>query len=360
MRLSDIPLLLLSMCCLFIGACTSETEPQFDYQLTEIANSPYQWTGIAVAPDGRMFVNFPEWANKGPLSVARLDSEGGLSAYPDQKWNDWSPGKNPAEHFVCVQSVVMGDDGYLWILDPANPRFEGVVEGAPKLVKVDLATDSVVARYSFTSPTVLPNSYLNDVRIDTANNLAYITDSGEGALIVLDLSSGRARRLLSDHESTWADTIVLVIDGEPWLRPDGSRPEVHADGIALDAERGWLYYQALSSRRMYRIGTNFLIDTTMPPEELADKVQPIGQTGAADGLLFGSDRRVYISALEHNAVMALEMDGRVVMLVQDSLLAWPDSFAEGPDGAIYVTCSQIHRGPDPGEPYRIFRMTKAE
>ena len=363
MRLTAlIPLLLLLTGSIFTSSCTTDTETElpFDYGLTEVATSQYQWTGVAVAPDDRMFVCFPNWSNQGPLSVARLDTAGQAVAYPNQQWNDWTPDKDPAEHFVCVQSVVMGADGYLWILDPANPRFEGVIEGGPKLLKVDLQTDSIVARYYFTEPTILPNSYLNDVRIDTINNVAYITDSGEGALIVLDLSNGRARRLLVNHESTQADTTVLTIGDEPWLRPDGSRPEVHADGIALDMEEGWLYYQPLSSRIMYRIGINFLVDTAMTPEELADEVQPIGQTGAADGLLFGSDRRVYISALEHNAVMALEMDGRVVMMVQDSLLAWPDSFAEGPEGAIYVTCSQIHNGPQPEGPYRIFRITKAE
>ncbi len=357
-----IPLLLLLTGSVFTSSCTTDTETElpFDYELTEVATSQYQWTGIAVTPDDRMFVCFPNWSNRGPLSVARLDTAGRAVAYPNQQWNDWTPEKDPAEHFVCVQSVVMGADGYLWILDPANPRFEGVIEGGPKLLKVDLQTDSIVARYYFTEPTILPNSYLNDVRIDTTNNVAYITDSGEGALIVLDLSNGGTRRLLADHPSTQADTITLTIGGQPWMRPDGSRPEVHADGIALDLGEDWVYFQPLTSRTMYRIGTNFLTDTVMTPEQLGEKVQTIGQTGAADGLLFGSDRRVYISALEQNAIMALEMDGRVVMMVQDSLLAWPDSFAEGPEGAIYVTCSRIHHGPNPDGPYRLFKITRKE
>jgi sugar lactone lactonase YvrE len=355
-----ISLILLTLLGLIVGSCTNQEETRFDYELTEVATSDYQWTGIAVAPDGRMFVNFPNWANQGPLSVAVLDTAGEAIAYPDQRWNDWAPEKDPAEHFVCVQSVVMGADGHLWILDPANPRFEGVVEGGPKLLKVDLETDSIIARYYFSAPTIRPSSYLNDVRIDTTNNVAYITDSGEGALIVLDLNDGSARRLLDEHPSTQADTITLMIGGRPWLRPDGSKPQVHADGIALDLDEDWVYFQALSSRTMYRIGTNFLADTVLTPKDLGEKVQIIGQTGAADGLLFGSDRRVYISSLERDAIMALEMDGEVVIMVQDTLLAWPDSFAEGSDGALYVTCSQIHLGPDPGRPYRIYKVTRAQ
>ena len=34
-------------------------------------------------------------------------------------------------------------------------------------------------------------------------------------------------------------------------------------------------------------------------------------------------------------------DGRLKTVVTDKRPRWPDSFAEGPDGAIYVTASRI-------------------
>jgi hypothetical protein len=45
-------------------------------------------------------------------------------------------------------------------------------------------------------------SYLNDVRLDTKTGHAFITASGTGMLIVVDLKSGKARRQLANNPST--------------------------------------------------------------------------------------------------------------------------------------------------------------
>jgi len=39
-------------------------------------------------------------------------------------------------------------------------------------------------------------------------------------------------------------------------------------------------------------------------------------------------------------VKVREVD-RITTLVQDKRLRWPDTFSEGPDGAIYITSSRI-------------------
>jgi len=137
---------------------------------------------------------------------------------------------------VCVQALHVDTRDRLWILDPANPRFEDVVPGGPKLACVDLGRDRVRRVYRFGPGAAPPDAYLNDVRVDAARGVAYLTDSGNGALVVLDLRSGRARRLLDGQPATHAEDIVLTIGGDPWLR-GGRAPRVHADGIALDADR---------------------------------------------------------------------------------------------------------------------------
>lgn len=325
-------------------------------QIVEVARSDRQWTGVAVAPGSRIFVNYPRWSDKVTFSVGELNADGSVSPFPNKELNKWDASLDPGIQLVCVQSVVVDREGFLWILDPANPQFKGVIPGGPKLLKVDLKLNKIVQTVRFDSSVVLPKSYLNDVRIDTKRKFAYITDSGSGAIVVVDLSTGDSRRVLDDHPSTRSESIVLTIEGRPWLRPDGSAPQVHADGIALDPEGDYLYYQALTGRNLYRIETRWLRDEQLGSKQLVGKVEHLATSGASDGLLFGPDRRIYISALEENAIKAYSPSGEVTTVVQGDELAWPDSFATGPDGSIFFTTSQIHRGKETNEPYKIFKM----
>jgi hypothetical protein len=99
-------------------------------------------------------------------------------AYPDEAINAWdkTPGESARDHFVCVQSVVVDEDDALWILDPASPNFQAVVQGGPKLLKVDLAANKVERVYHFDDVTAPTKSYLNDVRF--TRGFAFISDSG--------------------------------------------------------------------------------------------------------------------------------------------------------------------------------------
>jgi sugar lactone lactonase YvrE len=305
--------------------------------------------------DGRLFVNFPRWSPDVPVSVAELVN-GELVPYPDVGRNSWSPDGDVQEQFVCVQSVVADGEGSLWVLDPASPGLAGVVAGGAKLMQFDLETNELVRVFRYAEPIIKPSSYLNDVRIDLEAGVAYITDSGDGALVVTDLESAESRRLLDDHPSTQAEDVVLTIEGEQWL-PGGGKPQVHADGIALSPDRRFLYYQALTGRTLYRVSTEALRNSALSAEELGEGVEVMGTTGAADGLIFGTDGKLYISALEENAIKRFDPETRdVETVVQDDAIRWPDTFTRDADGRIYFTTAQIHLGPNVTEPYRIFRI----
>ncbi len=323
--------------------------------LEPVAFSDVQWTGLAVASDGRLFVNYPRWSDNVPVSVAELVN-GNPIPFPDTVMNSWESGKDPAKHLVCVQALFIDKKNRLWILDPANPKFKGAIPNGPKLLQVDLASNSVVRTYRFGSDIAPENSYLNDVRIDTQHEFAYITDSKDGALIVLDLKTGEARRRLDNHPSTASEDVVLTIGGKPWLR-NGTKIHVHSDGIAYDSISGYVYYQALTGRTMYRIKASSLRQFDLSEKALEANVETVGQTGAADGIIFGPDNKVYISALELDAILHTTPEGKVETVIQDKAIAWPDSFSFGPDNKLYFTTSRIHEGPAPEGQYGIYRIT---
>jgi sugar lactone lactonase YvrE len=350
----------LALVAVAIAGCRHEirevtSEPP---RIETVAESDRQWTGIAVSGTERLFVCFPRWSDDVPVSVAERLPSGELRAYPDGVWNDWSPGGPAERRFVCVQALHVDANDDLWILDPGNPKFLGVVPGAPKLLRVDLETDEVVETFPFDAEAAPPASYLNDVRVDTERRVAYVTDSGLGAILVVDLATGFVRRRLEDHASTKSEGIDLLIEGRWWRLPDGSRPEVHADGIALTPDREWLYWQALTGRTLYRAPTEALREAS--DEELPARVETVAGVGASDGILFDKEGRLLLSSLEASAVRRRRPDGPIDVLAQGPAISWPDSFAIGPDGSVYFTTAQIHLGADPGQPYRIFRLRPEE
>lgn len=326
--------------------------------ITEVATSSRQWAGLAVAHDGSLFVGFPRWSADVPVSVGRLGPGNAVEPVPDAAWNAWQPGADPANAWVCAQGLWVDRRGSLWVIDPASPSFAGVVEGGAKLVEIDPRSFAVLRTIRFGPDVAPPASYLNDVRVDLATGTAYLTDSGLGAIVVVDLATGAARRLLAGHPSTQSEGLALRFDGQEFRLPDGSLPQVHSDGIALSADGAHLYWHALTGVVLWRIETAALRDATLTAEQLGAKVEKIAVTAACDGMEFGFDGSLYITALQESAIQRLTPDGKLETLVTDPRLQWPDSLAVRSDGLLLVTTSQIHRGfgGNPPDPWRILSI----
>jgi DNA-binding beta-propeller fold protein YncE len=182
-------------------------------------NDDFQITGVTVSKTGRVFVNFPRWSDRYLNAVVEVMPDGSAKPFPDETWNRWDlKAENAGKQFVCVQSVVVDSKDALWVLDPAVPLLAAMVPGGPKLVKINLQTNQVERVIPFGSDVVKTGTYLNDVRFDNERNTAYITDSGVGGIIVLDLTSGKAHRVLDEHPSVrFEPGVQVVVDGKQLL-----------------------------------------------------------------------------------------------------------------------------------------------
>ncbi|WP_249522390.1 major royal jelly family protein [Modestobacter marinus] len=313
-------------------------------------------TGVSVSHTGRVFVNFPKWGDDVPATVAEI-RDGQVVAFPDEAWN--SPaGDDDREAFVSVQSIVVDPADRLWVLDTGSPLFQPTQVGGPKLVCIDLGTDTVVQTIVFPRESALETTYLNDVRFDLRRGeagVAYITDSadsGENAIIVVDLASGESWRRLRGHPSTKAITsiaLLLMVEGRPFLEqpePDAEPQPVAmgADGIAISADGARLWYCPLAARHWYSVATDALLDRGLDDDAVAATVVDEGDKGCAgDGLETDDAGNLYATAGEQNAILRRRPDGTMETVVHDPRLLWPDTMSVAADGHLYVTANQLHR-----------------
>jgi sugar lactone lactonase YvrE len=316
------------------------------YCLEDVASSDIRWTGVAVSEQGRMFVNFPRWGAI-PFSVAEVINNQ-LIPYPNNEWNTWNESTTSEDHFVCIQSVYIDKENYLWILDPASVG-GSVVDSGPKLLKVDLQTDSIIQTIYFNNEIAPKGSYLNDIRVDTELNYSYLTCSGMGAIVVVDLNSGNSRRLLTNHYSTKAEDISLTINGQT------INFAVHSDGLALTYDGSDLYYKALTGRALYKISTSALRNESLSNRDLESEVVYVAETIPCDAIEFDPDGYLYFTSFEDNSIYRMLPGNDLSLVVTDDRLKWPDSFSITHAGDIYVTTSRIYF--PPGE-HNVFLIKK--
>jgi sugar lactone lactonase YvrE len=306
----------------------------------------FRLVGIGVSAKGRVFATAPSSDVRSRFSMVEVDPKTGVvTPYPDAAWNNFSEQGDSRSEWISVQALWVDKSDHLWALDSSLPKVDQE-RLPPKLVEFDLSANRVMRQYDFKGVVSAKDS-LNDVRIDTAHDYAYLTNAGnKGSLVVLDLRTGKARQVLAGDRSTFADPSQhLMIGNEAALRPDGSAVAVQADGIALSPDARWLHYRPLTDHNYWRVPTAALRDLKLSDAELAKKVEYLGNSVLSGGLIMDSRGTLYAGDLEHRTVVALTLTPhgklRSRIVVRDpSKLSWADGFAIS-GGYLYIADSHL-------------------
>ena len=334
------------------------TPPKLRIDAVEIvANLKTPPGNIAVSPQGRVFATLHPEARPQNKVVEIVAGE--ARPYPNEAFQT---GVGESRYFRDVLSLRIDRQNRLWTLDNGK---HGLEQG--RLLAFDLGSGEAVHEFVFPKELAGLGSHLNDFQVAPDGGTIYIADASffakTPALIVYDVASHSARRLLQGHPSVTAEKYTPVVQGRSMVAFGlvSIRPGV--DSIALDTRGDWLYFAPVTSLNMYRIKAADLRDAALSNADLAGKVETFAAKTMSDGISMDTADTIYIADPEHSAIVALKPDTTLVTVLKDDLLRWPDGFSFGPDGWLYFTCSALHqiigRPPwtwDDEAPYQIFRF----
>jgi sugar lactone lactonase YvrE len=306
----------------------------------------FRLVGIGVSAKGRVFATAPSSNVRSHFSMVEVDPKtGAVTPFPDAAWNNFSEEGEGKSEWISVQALWVDNLDHLWALDSSLPKVDQQ-RLPPKLVEFDLSTNQVIRQYDFNGVVSAKDS-LNDLRIDTVHDYAYLTNAGnKGSLVVLDLKTGAARQVLVDDHSTFADPKQhLMFGNEIALRPDGSVTAIQADGIALSPDARWLYYRPLTDHNYWRVPTSALRDAKLSDAELSKTIEYLGTSVLSGGLIMDANGTLYGGDLEHRTVVSLnpmpDHKLKTKIFVSDpSKLSWADGFAIS-GGYLYISDSHL-------------------
>ena len=329
--------------------------PSIDEEtLEEVLNYPEPIGNVAVSASGRIFFTVhPESRPRGNKLLEWVD--GAAEPYPS--------GTVQPHLFDTVLGIVIDRQDRLWTVDHGNHGFR-----TARLLAFDLGSGELTHDHRFRPEVAPTGSMLQDLQVSADGRTVFVADASiwrkAPAIVIYDVGTRTGRRVLESHPSVSAEDYLIRTPSRDMSYMGGLVSlKAGVDGIALDVENRWLYYGAVNNSGLYRIPVQALLDPVLPDRQLANQIERFSDKPMSDGLSADVDGNVYVTDVEHGAVLRAGLDGSLSTLVRSARIRWADALSFGPDGWLYVADSAIpelvlqtsaHIAAQ--GPYRIFRF----
>ncbi len=287
---------------------------------------------VAVSGDGRIFFTVhPEARTEGAKLLEWRD--GSANPFPDEISQE--------RLFETPLGVAVDGRDRLWVIDHGAHGL-----GTPRLLAVDLRSGTVVHDHRFPDEIAPVGSFLQDLQVTPDSGTVFVADASfwrqNPALVVHDVASGRDRRLLEHHASVTAQDWIIVTPSRTMSFFGGLAAMKPAlDGLALAADGSWLAYGAMTHDTLYRVPTSALLDPRLDPTALAMWVEKLGRKPLSDGLSSDREGGVWITDVEHGAVLRMNPERVLETWIETPRIRWADALCFGPDGWLYVADSAL-------------------
>jgi len=323
-------------------------------ELETVLSYPEPIGNVAVSQDGRgFFTVHPESRPEGAKLLEFRD--GSAWPYPAEELQD--------ELFQTPLGVVIDRQYRLWIVDHGKHGFD-----TPRLVAIDLLTDEVVHDHVFDNSAASGGSFLQDLQVSPDGRTVFIADVSfwrkRPAIVVHDVATATDRRVLEGHSSVSAQDWIITTPTKTMTFFGGlaaMKPGI--DGIAVTPDGAWLAYGAMSHDTLYRVPTAALLNSSLGDGAIASKIEALGRKPLSDGLSADVEGGIWITDVEHGAVLRMGPGGELETWVETPRIRWADALSFGPDGWLYLADSAIpdqvmrsKRHITSQAPYFIFRF----
>lgn len=325
---------------LFALAFNAAAEPDSRYDiLARLSQGP---GNVTVTGSGRIVLSQHQFYDP-QYSVVEYRDNDEVQPFPNLAWNDRNgPSDLKLDSVLGIRSDA---NGVVWMLD--NGMRSGTT---PKLVGWDTKIDQLHRVIYLPAPVTPKDTFVNDFAVDSARQRIFISDPAGGAnaaIIVVNLETGAARRVLQGHASVVPENIDLVIDNQPIQVKDAaghlSRPHIGVNPITEDLQNEWVYFGPMHGLSLYRIKAADLADENLDAATLAQRVERYSAKPISDGISIDRDNNIYLGELAENAIGVIKPDRSYQRLTQCPNLSWVDSFSFGPEGKLYAVVNRLHQ-----------------
>lgn len=306
---------------------------------------------VAVSAKGRVFATIHPLGSQ-QLQLVEIKNKKAVP-YPNLALQK-NGAKAADAHLDAVLGLIFDSKDRLWVTDM------GLELGKTRLWCFDIRQNKVIEKIELPAAVAPKGSFMQDAAIDEKNGFAYLADIANPGIIALNLKTKEARRF-SGHASLQAEDIDMVIDGK-LVYFNGQPARVAIDPITLSADKETIYFGAMNGTTWYKVPAK-LFREGASDATIGQAIQKAGPKPISDGAITDRQDNHYFTNLQEHAISKLSADGKLVNVIQDAKLAWPDNVYAGPGGWFYISVNQLNTTPaftggaDTGKaPFYIYRF----
>ncbi len=297
---------------------------------------------LTVTGDGRVIMSLHQFYEP-DFTVVELKNNKSISPFPNVELT--AHDSHAKLKLDSVLGIFADKKGVVWMLDNGLRS-----TSIPKVVGWNTKTNKLQQTYMLPTPITVTDSFINDLVVDTVRKHIFISDPAGGknaALIVINMKTGIARRVLEGHKSVIPENIDLIINNKPVRIKDKAgklfRPHIGVNGITEDLKNEWVYFGAMNGLSLYRIKADDLVNEKLGAMTLASRVQRYSDKPICDGITIDKENNIYLGELAANAIGVITPDRKYQRLVQSHKLSWVDSLSFSPEGKLYAVVNRLHQ-----------------